>query len=273
MTMTLSRRAALMTGAVLMTGLLAGCGSMADDVGAELDPQVLAPGSSEQVSRADSLFTQGLQFSEDGASLYHSGGGYGDSRVVRMSPDGEVLASHELSKDVFAEGLTLIDDEVYVLTWKEHLVYVLDAVSLELQRTLELPGEGWGISWDAERELLWVSDGSAVIRAFDREMTPVVDEDIAVRLPSEEELTGLNELELIGGRLWANVWKSDLLVAIESDGSVVDMLDAGALVPEGTAHGEVTNGIARDPSSAEVWITGKRWDRYWVIDEELFSSQ
>lgn len=274
MTMTLSRRAALMTGAVLVTGLLAGCGSMADDVGAELDSQVLAPGSSEQVPREDDLFTQGLQFSEDGESLYHSGGGYGDSRVVRTTPDGQVLASHEFSEDVFAEGLTLVDDEVYVLTWKEHLVYVLDAVTLEPVRTLDLPGEGWGISWDAERELLWVSDGSAVLRAFDRDMQPVAGKDTVVRLPSGDELADLNELELIGDTLWANVWKSDLLVAIApEDGSVLDALDAGALVPSGARHGEVTNGIARNPSSGEVWITGKRWDRYWIIDEERFGSR
>lgn len=272
MTHTLSRRTLLTTGSILLASLLAGCG--APDPTAEVDSVPVTPQTAvREIAREDGLFTQGLQFSEDGQSLYHAGGGYSDSALVRFSRDGEELARYEPGEEFFLEGLTLVGDELYVLTWKDHRVIVLDAQTLLFKRALDLPGEGWGIAWDETRGLLWVSDGSSRLRAFDRAMERREDEDILVRLPDGSELSEINELELIDGRLWANVWKTDALVTISVDtGAVEDAIDVSALVPEGVEHGEVTNGIARDPLTDQVWITGKRWDRHWVLDGDLFRT-
>lgn len=272
MTHTLSRRTLLATGSILLAGLFAGCG--APDPAAEADStSITQQMASEEIARKDGLFTQGLQFSADGESLYHSGGGYGDSAVVRFARDGEELARYAPGKDFFLEGLTLVGDELYVLTWKENRVIVLDAETLLFKRALNLSGEGWGIAWDETRQLLWISDGSSTIRAFDALMKPQPDQDFTVRLPEGEKLDQLNELELIDGMLWANVWKTDAVVSISpGEGAVETVLDLGDLVPEGVRHDEVTNGIARDPLTDQVWITGKRWDRYWALDGELFRA-
>lgn len=269
---TSSRCTLLATRSILLVSLLVGC-ETSDPVAETDSVPVTAQQTIDEIVRDDELFTQGLQFSDDGQSLYHSGGGYSDSSVVRFSRDGEELARYEPGEEFFLEGLTLVGDELYVLTWKEHRVIVLDAETLLFKRTLDLPGQGWGIAWDETRELLWISDGSSTIRAFDESMGPRPDQDFTVRLPGGSELDQINELELIDGMLWANVWKTDAVISMRPGvGAVETMLDLSDLVPEGAGRGKVTNGIARDPLTDQVWITGKYWDRYWILDEELFRA-
>lgn len=212
------------------------------------------------------LFTQGLEFDADG-NLFHSSGRYGESRVVKTDPDGALLADFILPDDHFAEGLTLVDDEVYVLTWRENVVHVLSAEDLSERRTFEIETEGWG-ACHSDAGVLWVSDGTDAVRGYNPDGMRE-DTLITVTDADGQPVSSINELECIGDEIWANVWQSEDVLVLDADTGVVELaLDFSDLTPEGADRNAVLNGIAYDSESDEVWITGKLWDHYYVFDYE-----
>lgn len=216
------------------------------------------------LERDPTLFTQGLEFAEDG-SLFHSGGRYGESRVVKTDPDGTVLAEFELPRSHFAEGLTVVGDELYVLTWRENIVHVLSADDLSEQDTFELATEGWG-TCHSDAGMLWVSDGTDIVRGYDpADMSEQAS--ITVTDPDGETVSAINELECIGDEIWANVWQDEVVLIFDTEsGTIERMLDFSDLTPEDAGRDAVLNGIAFDSETGEVWITGKLWEAFYVFD-------
>jgi glutaminyl-peptide cyclotransferase len=206
-------------------------------------------------------FTQGLEVA-DGV-LYESTGMYGESdlRTVDVT-SGEPIALSPNDRGVFAEGLTVIDDQLVQLTWRENTAYVWDRAALTEVGRFEYEGEGWGICDDGTR--LVMSDGSARLTFRDRttfEATGTVD------VTREGELVGLlNELECVGGDVYANVWQTTDIVRIDpASGAVTAVIDASGIAAEVGAGGlAVLNGIAHVEAD-RFYVTGKYWPTLFEV--------
>lgn len=216
----------------------------------ELEPQVVATTAHDPAA-----FTQGLE--EHEGVLLESTGRYGRSDRRRVDPStGEVLASVALPDDHFGEGLTVVDDRVIQLTWREGVAHVADAASLAAEAALPYEGEGWGLCYDGQR--LVMSDGTATL-AF-RDPTTFAEAGHVEVTMDGAPVTRLNELECTEGLVWANVWLTTDIVAIDpTTGSVKAVVDAEDLVPPDLGPDAVLNGIARRPDADTYWLTGKEW--------------
>ena len=207
-------------------------------------------------------FTQGLVV--HGAELYESTGTYGQSTLRAVNPaTGQVRTRAFLPPDVFGEGTTVLGDNVYVLTWREGTCFVYGTDFLRRAK-FTYDGEGWGLTNDGTH--LIMSDGTSTLRFLDPATFKVV-RTVRVR-EGGEDVVRLNELELIHGRIWANVWETNRIVQIAPDtGEVVGALDLSGL--DGgwskTDPEAVLNGIAFDAARDRVYVTGKRWPKMFEI--------
>lgn len=222
-------------------------------------------------------FTQGLVF-RDGV-LYESTGQYGASTLRKVDPaTGKVLAHTSLPRQYFAEGIEMVDDRIYQLTWREGFCFVYDRETLRPVEQFRYRGEGWGLAYDGQS--LIMSDGSDSLyfhdpKTFKRTRTiRVTDHDAKTKKPVP--IRNLNELEYIRGEIWANVWQSTRIVRIDPEtGSVTGWIDCNGFVPEeykaelaGPIRNRerVLNGIAFDPDRNRVYITGKNWPVLYEIE-------
>jgi glutamine cyclotransferase len=208
-------------------------------------------------------FTQGLIF-RDG-HLYESTGQYGQSTVRRVELEtGRVLQQVAVEPQYFGEGLTDWGERLIQITWQSQVGFVYDRKTFARQRTFRYTGEGWGLTRDAQR--LIMSDGTAQLRFLDpaslEETGRVTVTDMGY------PVSQLNELELVKGRVAANVWQSDTIVFIAPDsGRVTGRVDLrGLLSPAERARGvDVLNGIAYDPARDRLFVTGKLWPKLFEI--------
>ena len=254
-----------------LTGLLGAC---ATDAPAH-DP-VDATSPTTEVQHAERLtvevlatyphdptaFTQGLEL-HDGL-LYEGTGleGRSELRTVRFET-GEVTARVSLPDDVFGEGVTIVGDRVWQLTWQSGIAFHRDLASLAELRRVTYDGEGWGICYDGTQ--LVMSDGSAELTFRDPESFEPTG-SVAVTLDGEP-LPMLNELECVAGRVWANVWQTDQIVRIDPATGVVEALvDAsGLLSDEDRIGADVLNGIAAVDAGDTFLITGKWWPKLFEV--------
>ncbi len=215
------------------------------------------------------IFTQGLALEKD--HLYQSSGLRGRSLVIAGRRDGSGSNTHYRFADrYFAEGLCIVGDEVLVLTWEAGEMFVLDKTTLHFKRKLSYPGEGWGLAYDGVH--LWFSDGSSRISRRDTTTLALID-SIEVH-DQHGPVRRINELEWAEGKLYANIWMSSRLVAIDPDsGEVTAQWDLGELLPETRHYGRnsVANGIAYDPDSGHFWLTGKGWPLLYEV--ELYGGE
>ena len=210
-------------------------------------------------------FTEGLLY--DDGDLLESTGNYHHSSVRRVDlTTGTVLDQQDLAQEQFGEGLARVGERLFQLTWQEHTGLIWDRATLEPVGTFSFGGEGWGLAYDGEH--LVRSDGSSTLELWDATtLTPVGT--IAVR-NGGAPVPNLNELEVIDGEIFANVWLTDHLVRIDpTTGNVSWVVDlSGLLASQGGAPGaEVLNGIAWDPAGRRLFVTGKWWP--WLFEIEL----
>ena len=207
-------------------------------------------------------FTQGLVF--HGGELIESTGRYGESTLRAVDPaTGRVRTRTFLAPRYFGEGTTVLGDAIYVLTWREHVCFVYSPDFLVVRR-FTYEGEGWGLTHDGTH--LIMSDGTSVLRFLDPATFQVV-RTLHVR-EAGAEVQRLNELEMIRGELWANVWQTNRIVRIAPDtGDVVGELDLSALDAGWSASDPdaVLNGIAYDEAHDRIYVTGKLWPRLFEI--------
>ena len=211
-------------------------------------------------------FTQGLEIYD--GRLYVSSGLYGESMIrVYDFPGMEEMQSVSIDPRIFAEGLTVIDNRLVVLSWRERVILVYSLPDLSLLGQSTLPGQGWGATHSGST--LWFSDGSHYLYSAN------MSEDGKLnRLPVMLEgrpLRNLNELEWVDGEIWANVWQTDEIARIDPvTGKVVCLIDLSGLLPEEDRlrDTDVLNGIAIDPVTESIWVTGKRWPGLFEITLE-----
>jgi glutaminyl-peptide cyclotransferase len=208
-------------------------------------------------------YTQGLIFRDE--VLFESVGRYGHSELRRVALEtGEVLQRRSLDSTYFAEGLADWHDRLIQLTWKSGVGFVYDLATLDSLREFEYPGEGWGLA-RASSELI-MSDGTATLRFLDPE-TLAEKRRLDVtdgRRPVRE----LNELEIVGEDLVANLWQTNQIVLIDpKNGRVKARLDLTGLlrISDRTDSTDVLNGIAYDAASDRLFVTGKMWPKLFEI--------
>jgi glutamine cyclotransferase len=215
------------------------------------------------------LFTQGLEFS--GKDLLISSGLYKSSRLLRLDfTTGEIVQDHPLDGRLFAEGLTVLNDRIYQLTWRSGLMLIYDLKSFQELDRWAIPREGWGLTNNG-RELIY-SDGSETLYFVD----PVTGQQLrTIEVTSDGgPVRRLNELEWIEGKIWANIWGSEHILIIDPDsGSATGRINLTGLLPrtERQRDTDVLNGIAQDPSTGAIWVTGKRWP--WMYQIETFQIE
>jgi glutamine cyclotransferase len=211
-------------------------------------------------------FTQGLFF-KDG-QLYESTGQKGQSSLRKVDlKSGKVVQKKALADDFFGEGSTAVGDTIVNLTWQSNVGFVFDAKTFALKGRFNYKGEGWGLAGDGKH--LYMSDGTAEIRILDPR---TLDEQRRIRVTADgKPITQLNELEVVDGELYANVWGTDVIARIDPDsGNVVGWIDlTGLLPPEArgtTSPDAVLNGIAYEPKSHRLFVTGKLWPKLFEIE-------
>lgn len=205
-------------------------------------------------------YTQGLLYHN--GMLYESTGLYGHSQLRRVDPEtGRVLDSYRLTDDLFGEGLARVDSRFFQLTWKHEQCIVYGVDDLEPSRRFEYEGEGWGLAHEGGR--LYMSDGTNRITIRDPKTFDVIRTIYAHQ--GEQSINRLNELEVIGGQIWANVYGAGQIVIIDpSEGEVVAWIDLSAVARVHKRRG-VLNGIAYDEERDLVYITGKRWPKLYSL--------
>jgi len=209
-------------------------------------------------------YTQGLVF-HDGF-LYEGTGQRGQSRLQRYRLEtGADLESVSLSDRYFGEGIEIVGDRLFQLTWQSHMVFVYNLDSFELQNNFYNPTEGWGLAFDGKELVL--SDGSEKLYFIDPSNF-VRTREISVTMDGQP-VRSLNELEYIEGEIWANIWQTDFIVRIDPvTGIVNSLINLSGLSDLTSRAGSdaVLNGIAYDNDTKRLIVTGKLWADLFVIE-------
>jgi glutaminyl-peptide cyclotransferase len=218
-------------------------------------------------------FTQGLIFHS--GFLYESTGSFGKSSLRKVDIEtGKVLQKVDQPKESFSEGITLFDGKIYQLTWQEGLCRVFDINDLKLIREFNFQGEGWGITTDGTN--LFMTDSTHVMRILNPETFKSV-KMLAVMSEDGRPLMKLNELEYVKGEIWANIWHSEdpevlgkpnTIARIDpATGKLVGWINLDGISPDDTRrdHENTLNGIAYDPATDRIFVTGKKWKKLYEI--------
>ncbi|HEX2628225.1 MAG TPA: glutaminyl-peptide cyclotransferase [Chitinophagaceae bacterium] len=211
-----------------------------------------------------SFYTQGLVIYKGG--LYEGTGLEGKSRLMKIDRNtGNVLLNKNIDAKYFGEGVTILNDTVYQLTWRNHVVLLYNVKDLSLIKEIPLATEGWGITTDGKQ--LIVSDGSSNINFYE----PGTFKDIRKVSVTEngEFVNNVNELEYINGYIYANRYQTNEILKIDpANGNVIAKMDFSQVqqnIRNKKADADVLNGIAYDSATKKVYVTGKLWPELYEI--------
>ena len=244
--------------------LAAGCGKKEDKTEAKTDPLIMSYGVRAQWPHDTEAFTQGLVIHE--GKLYESTGQEGHSWVGIIDvKTGKPVRKVDLPAEYFGEGITILNNKIYQLTWTSKIGFVYDLKTFKRIKTFEYNTPGWGITHDTKN--LIMSDGSNKLTYLDTvDLKPV--KTISVT-DDTGDVKDLNELEYIEGYIFANIWQTNNIVKIDpQSGKVVGKLDLSQLARDAQMRSprvDVLNGIAYHPTTKLVLVTGKYWPMTYVI--------
>jgi glutamine cyclotransferase len=209
-------------------------------------------------------FTEGLEFHND--TLFESTGQKGASYFRKYDyKSGKIYKQNNLDSKYFGEGITFVNNKLYQLTWQEKTGFIYDASSLKLEKTFTYKKdiEGWGMTNDGK--YIYQTDGTEKIWKMDPNTLEMID---YINVYSgNAKIKSINELEWINGLIYSNVWQKDAIAIVNPlSGAVEGILDLSGLrkfVKNSTA--EVLNGIAYNPKTKTLFVTGKNWDKLFEI--------
>lgn len=212
----------------------------------------------------EKAFTEGLEFFRD--TLIESTGQKGASYFRKIDyKTGFVYKQVNLEPQYFGEGITVINNQIFQLTYQENTGFIYNANTLKLEKTFQYDKkiEGWGMTNDGKH--IYSSDGTEKIWVMDPETQKMIDY-INVYTGSDK-VKSINELEWIDGKIYGNIWQKDAVAIINPiTGAVDGVLDLSALRKEvKSVHAEVLNGIAYHPKTKTLFVTGKYWDKLFEI--------
>ncbi len=210
-------------------------------------------------------FTQGLEFYKD--TLYEGTGLNGESSLRKTDyKTGKIYKKIDLNRQYFGEGISVLNDKVYQLTWQNGIGFIYDT---DLNKTGEFKyrksKEGWGLCNDGT--VLYKSDGTEKIWQLDPET--LEEKDYINVYTNRHKITRINELEWVNGKIYTNVWQKNALAVIDPvTGAVEGIVNLSDLHNKVTRHPQldVLNGIAYDKKSGHLFVTGKKWDKMFEIE-------
>lgn len=209
-------------------------------------------------------YTQGLFFHN--GFLYEGTGqnGFSSLRKVELET-GKVIQSNNLEQDYFGEGITLFGDKIYQLTWTSGIGFVYDAETFKRLHTFNYTTQGWGLTTNGNE--LIMSDGSNVLYFMQpNDFSEVRKVEVFDNYGPQKML---NELEYIDGKIWANVYTTNRVVIIDpQSGAVVSEIDFTGILKNSdkTGNEDYFNGIAYDPATKRIFVTGKNWPKLYQVE-------
>lgn len=211
-----------------------------------------------------SSFTQGLQIYN--GKLYEGTGEFGRSKLLAVDlKTGKIQQQVSIDPKFFGEGITILRDTVYQLTWKNNKVLVYTLKDFKLIKEFPIETEGWGITTDGKR--LIVSDGTSNLFYYDPANFKLLQQQTVTE--GNSLAFNLNELEYIEGYVYANQWQAPYILKIDpSNGQIVGKIDLNDIwnrTKEFDPHSDVPNGIAYDSSTKKMYVTGKLWPTLYQI--------
>jgi len=253
---------------------LAACGSDADDGTSSEEPdppngsETGVPTHTYSIVNAyphdPEAFTQGLLY-HDGF-LYEGTGLPGRSSLRQVELEtGDVVHQRLLADQYFGEGIALVDGRIVQLTYRSHVAFSYALGDFQPLGEFAYPTQGWGLAYDGQRLLM--TDGSSTLYFRDADTFEEIGK-VTVR-HNGRALSNLNELEIIRGEVWANIWQTDVIARISpASGKVTGLVNlAGLLTPQEQARADVLNGIAYDAAGSRIFVTGKLWP--WLFEIRL----
>ncbi|MEP1488120.1 MAG: glutaminyl-peptide cyclotransferase [Algibacter sp.] len=211
-------------------------------------------------------YTQGLEFFND--NLYESTGQYKESKLRHVDyKTGEIIKNIDLADEYFGEGLTILNDKIYQLTWKEGTGFVYDVNTFDKLSSFKYGNskEGWGFCNDDKT--LYKSDGSEKIWLLNPET--LVEQEYIQVYTNKGKIIGINEMEWVDGKIYSNRYQKDGVAIINpKNGGVIGVVDFSPLKALVTQHDglDVLNGIAYNPETKTLFVTGKRWDKLFEVE-------
>ncbi len=250
-----------------------------DDSSAEISKniKILAPKAPEiytyeiinEYPHDNRAYTQGLEFHND--TLYESTGKPGRSSLRKVDFEtGKVLQQVDLAKTYFGEGITILNDKIYMLTWQSGTGFVYDLKDMRKIDSFQYgkSKEGWGLTNDGQR--LFKSDGTEKIWFLNPDT--LVEEDYIETVTNASINDSANELEYVDGKIYANVYqKSGVMIIDAKSGAIEGVVNFGGLISKVTHHDSwsntdnVLNGIAYHPERKTFFVTGKEWDKLFEV--------
>lgn len=228
-----------------------------------LEPKAIGFHILSELAHDPNSFTQGLTLNNQ--TITETSGLYGKSYIVQYNiKTGVQTQKTHFPNNIFAEGVTLYNKQLYILSWRAQKAFVLDSDSFSVKKTLPYQGEGWGITHNGSSII--TSNGSHTI-TFRNPSDFSIIKTISIK-DNKKHYKNINELEYAKDLIWANIWHSDSILAIDpSTGHVKGIVDLSALASiNNTKPSEsVLNGIAYDPSLDAFWITGKLWAKRYLV--------
>jgi len=244
---------------VLTSLVLAGTVVAAPVAQAEPVP-VIVPTVVAVVPHDPGAYSEGLEF--DGPALYEATGEVGKSELRQVDPaTGAVIRAVPLPNDYFGEGIAVVGDSIWQLTYRDGVAIEWDKATFTPRREVPIQGQGWGLCHDGARFI--ASDGSDRLRFFD----PAFTETGSIQVTRDgQPLSGLNELECVDGQVWAAAWPDDTFVRIDPGTGVVNLVaDVSTLWPAEQRNSRlVVSGIAHIAGS-EYLISGKEWPQSYRV--------
>jgi glutaminyl-peptide cyclotransferase len=230
-------------------------------------PPVLGYSNMATYPHDTSFYTQGYTFYK--GELYEGTGDptrMGKSRLMKVDlKTGKALKQISLSNEFFGEGITILRDTIYQLTWQEHKVFVYTLKDFTKVKTYNLPTEGWGITNDGTK--LIVSIGNGVLNYYDPSTFTLLSK-ISIT-EGGNDAYNLNELEYIDGYIYANQYTTPYILKIDpNSGRVVGKYDLTKeinKIKELKPDADVLNGIAYDETTKKIYVTGKYWPEAYEI--------
>jgi glutaminyl-peptide cyclotransferase len=214
------------------------------------------------LAHSGSAFTEGLLI--DHGIIYESAGLYDQSRLQLSDLNDHMLREHALPKQYFAEGIAVLGNHLFQLTYREHTVFVYDRNTLQLLKTFQYPIEGWGLTADGTH--LIMSNGMPELYFIDPE-TFQPAKQLTVTDHNHMPVNSLNELEYINGMIFANVWPTDIIIMIAPQSGLVEgWININKLKPRSCKTADcAANGIAYDAATKQIYVTGKFWPKLYVL--------
>lgn len=211
-------------------------------------------------------FTEGLIQQKN--DLYESTGLYGQSTLQKTNLNtGQVIKKYSLSDKYFGEGIAIIGEQLFQLTYREHTGFVYDKNTLALQQTFHYAGEGWGLT--ASNKELIMSNGTDTL-LFLNPQTFKITHSLVVTA-NDKKIEGLNELEYVHGKIYANVWPTSIILIISAEnGKVEGWINLRELKPSTGACSLsevdcVANGVTYNEENQDLLVTGKNWPYFYEL--------